>query len=136
MEVRSPAWEAVSDAIRKMDDAEYPIVQLSWKDVGSCFHDEESLNIIGGASGFALFEMIGGWKFENPAGGEEDVRLWQSDQGYFCKRKNLILDIDEVLMLVEVYFNTGSYEAVQSECLVRRNARALPEGAATRTGGF
>jgi hypothetical protein len=122
VQVRSPKWEEVSAAIRKMDDDEYPIVQLSWKDVNSCFDDEESFNIIGGgASGFALFEMIAGWNFQNPCGGDEDVRLWQSDQGYFFKRKNIIVDMDKVLRLARVYFETGSYDAVQHECSTGRN---------------
>jgi hypothetical protein len=122
VEVRSPKWEEVSAAIRKMDDDEYPIVQLSWKNVDSCFSDEESFNVIGGgASGFALFEMIPGWKFDNPDGSDEDVRLWQSDQGYFCKRRNIIVDIDEILKLTRVYFETGSYDAVRRACSTRRS---------------
>jgi hypothetical protein len=121
VEVRSPKWKAVSTAIRKMDDREYPIVLLSWKDVDTCFDDEDAFNIVGGASGFALFEMNPGWKFENPDGGCGDVRLWQSDQGYYCKRRNIIVDIDEVLKLTRVYFETGSYDAVQRACSTSRN---------------
>jgi hypothetical protein len=118
MEVESPKWEDVAVAIRRMDDNEYPIVQLSWKDVGTCFDDEESFNVIGGAvAGYALFEFIPGWNFEDPIGSDEDVRLWQSDQGYFCKRKNIIADVEKVLELTCIYFETGSYEAVQRECL-------------------
>jgi hypothetical protein len=76
VEIRSPGWEAVAAAIRKMDDDEYPIVQLSCKDVNCCFDDDESFNIIGGGtSGFALFEMTAGWNFEDPDGSDEDVRL-------------------------------------------------------------
>ena len=101
-----------------MDDNERPIVQLSWKNVESCFDDEESFNVIGGTvSGFAVFECIKGWSFEDPLGDDEDVRLWQSDQGYFCKRKNIIADVDKVLELARVYFETGSYDGVQSVCL-------------------
>lgn len=56
-----PDWDTVSEAIRKMDDNEFPIVQLSWKAVDSCFNDEASLNIVGGSvPGFALFEMMPG----------------------------------------------------------------------------
>lgn len=114
VEVPSPDWEAVSAAIRQMDDNEYPIVQLSWEDVESCFDDESSFNIIGGGNaGFAIFEM-NGWRFEEPNGGDEDVRLWQSDQGYFCKRRNVMADIDVVLKLARVYFVTGSYDQVRS----------------------
>lgn len=118
LEVRSPDWETVSAAIRQMDDIAYPVVQLSWEDVASCFDDEESFNVVGGAgSGFALFEFIPGWSFETPAGGDDEVRLWQSDQGYFCKRKNLIADVDDVLKLARVYFDTGSYDEVRRACL-------------------
>ncbi len=100
-----------------MDDKEYPVVQLSWKDVDTCFDDEASFNIIGGAvSGFALFEFLGAWKFDDPNGGDEDIRLWHSDQGYFCKRRNVIVDIPTVLQLTQIYFETGSYEEVQRAC--------------------
>ena len=103
-----------------MDDAEFPIVQLSWNDVDSCFDDETSFNIVGGsATGFALFEFIPGWKFDSPEGGDEDVRLWQSDQGYFCKRRNIIVDIGLVLKLSKVYFETGSYDQVRHACSSR-----------------
>lgn len=121
LEVASPTWEAASAAILKMDDDEYPIVQLSWKDVESGFDDEESFNIIGGrVTGFALFECVQGWVFDDPAGGDEEVRLWQSDQGYFCQRRNIVGRVEEVLVLARVYFETGSYEAVQREVLARR----------------
>lgn len=120
VEIREPSWEEVSAAIRQMDDAEFPIVQLSWNDVDSCFDDEASFNIIGGPpTGFALFEFFPGWKFDDPGGGDEDVRLWQSDQGYFCKRRNIIVDIALVLKLSKVYFETGSYDEVRHACSSR-----------------
>jgi hypothetical protein len=122
VEVRSPSWETVSAAIRQMDDNEHPIVQLSWKDVDTYFDDEESFNIIGGgASGFALLETMGRWKFDNPTGGDEDVRLWQTDQGYLCKRRNIIDDIDAVLRLTKIYFEIGSYHEVRRACSTRQN---------------
>jgi hypothetical protein len=114
-EIRQPSWLAISAAIRAMDDDEFPWIQLSWKKaVASCGEDEQSLNIMGGAdAGFAVFEFMGRWQFEDPLGSNEDVRLWQSDQGYYCKRKNIIADVGDVLMLAQVYFETGSYEALE-----------------------
>ncbi|RDS81894.1 hypothetical protein DWU99_15865 [Dyella psychrodurans] len=109
-----------------MDDNGHPIVQLSWDDVDSCFDDESSFNIIGGgASGFALFEM-NGWQFDDPRGSDEDVRLWQSDQGYFCKRRNIIDDIDVVLKLARIYFETGSYDEVRRACSDLSRLAGLP----------
>ncbi|MFK2873488.1 casein kinase II subunit beta family protein [Dyella lipolytica] len=113
VEIRSPGWEDVSAAIQRMDDNEYPVVQLSWEDVDTCFEDEASFNIVGGtASGFALSEM-NGWRLDDPNGSDEGVRLWQSDQGYFCKRRNIIAEIDVVLKLTKIYFETGSYDEVR-----------------------
>jgi hypothetical protein len=121
LEAALPTWEAASAAILKMDDDEYPIVQLSWKDVESCFDDDESFNIIGGrAVGFALFEFFKGWEFDDPTGGDEDVRLWQSDQGYFCQRRNIIANVEDALTLARVYFETGSYNAVQQAVQARK----------------
>jgi hypothetical protein len=113
VEVRSPAWQDISAAIRQMDDNQYPAILLSWDEVDTCFDDESSLNIFGGiARGFALNEM-NGWRLEDPNGSDEEVRLWQSDQGYFCQRKNIINEIDVVLNLAKVYFETGSYDEVR-----------------------
>jgi hypothetical protein len=120
-EVVSPRWEDVSAAILGMDDNEFPIVQLSWKAVESGFDDEESFNIIGGrVPGFALFECVPGWEFDDPAGGDEDVRLWRSDQGHFCKRRNIVASVEDVLTLARIYFETGSYVAVQQAVQARR----------------
>jgi hypothetical protein len=88
VEIKSPKWQDVSAAIRRMDDNEYPIVQLSWKDIDSCFDDEASFNIIGGpVSGFALFEVMPGWHFEDPLRSNDDVRLG--------KRSGIFLQTEE-----------------------------------------
>jgi len=117
VEIPSPGWEDVSAAIRNMDDNEYPIVELSWADLEEGDVDEESFHIIGGAaSGFAMSNFSGDWQFEYSNGSDEEVRLWQSDQGYFCKRKNVIADVDVVLKIARVYFDTGSYDEVRRAC--------------------
>jgi hypothetical protein len=117
VEIRSPDWEDVSAAIRQMDDNEYPLVEMSWANMDDGDVDEESLHIVGGgASGFAMTNFTGEWRFEDPDGGDEEVRLWQSDQGYFCKRRNIIADVDVVLKITKVYFETGSYDEVRRAC--------------------
>ena len=114
VEIAQPLWLDVSAAITKMDDDEHPSIQLSWKNVSSGGEDEESLCIFGSSAvGFAVFEFMGRWQFEDPRGSNEEVRLWQSDQGYYCKRKNIIADVGDALMLAKVYFETGSYEPLE-----------------------
>jgi hypothetical protein len=122
LETNRPTWEQASEAVQRMDDDEYPWIRLSWKNVGSSDEDEEAFCIMGGrGAGFALFEFMGRWQFEEPLGSDEEVRLWQSDQGYYCKRKNIIGTVGDALKLAQVYFETGSYEALERASAVLRN---------------
>ena len=36
-----------------------------------------------------------------------------SDQGYFCKGKNVLTDVEKVLRITKVFYETGSYEALR-----------------------
>jgi hypothetical protein len=41
----------------------------------------------------------------------------QPRSGPLCKRKNIIVDVEKALEQARIYFETGSYEAAQRECL-------------------
>lgn len=108
--VRQPTWPSVEEAVCQMDNYSFPIVQLTCidDDDGKGF-EEDSFNIIGGDGRWALFHMMGEWQFEDPSGGSADVRLWDSDQGYFCKERNVLTDIGQVLRITQAFYNSGSY---------------------------
>ena len=112
--VANPAWAQVEAAIRRMDDYCYPIVLLNRSPCASsdeAFEDEDAFNIVGGAGRFALFEMLGRWKYRNLTGSTAKTRLWESDQGYFCEEREVLTDLDEVLRIVRCYFD-GGYDAL------------------------
>ena len=112
--VESPSWSDVVSAIRRMDNYCFPIVQLNVTDNDE---DESIFNIIGGAGRWALFHMMGEWQYDNPAGeaGDDDeVRLWDSDQGYFCKARNILTDVERVLRITKAYYDEGSYGRLDS----------------------
>jgi hypothetical protein len=58
--------------------------------------------------------MMGDWQYSDAAGSDEEVRLWTSDQGYFCAQRNILTDIDKVLRIVKVYYETGSYAGLDA----------------------
>jgi hypothetical protein len=93
-----------------MDNYCYPIVQLNTED------DDENpalFNICGGSGRWALFHMMGDWQYEDPTNiDESEVRLWDSDQGYYCKAKNILTDIEKVLRVVRAYYHSGSYRGL------------------------
>ena len=116
-EESKPSWETVESAIRQMDNVLFPIVALSCFDLSNQpegFEDENSLNIIGGNGKYAITHRYGEWQYEKKNGETQEVRLWESDQGYFCKEKNILVDIEEVLKFVKKYFETGDYSQLSA----------------------
>ena len=105
----SPAWSHVDAAIRRMNNYCFPIVELNTTDEDT---SESIFLVIGGAGRWALLNIMGEWQYEDPEGGEEEVRLWDSDQGYYCKRKNVLTDLEKVVRIAKVYYDTGSYDGL------------------------
>lgn len=105
--VLNPAWEDVETAVRQMDNYYFPIVQLFLSEDPEA---EDTFNIIGGKGRFALLHFMGYWQYEDPDGDDTEASLWESDQGYYCKEKNILTDIEKVLRITRKFFETGSYE--------------------------
>lgn len=105
--ITAPTWSDVESAIRRMDNYCYPIVELSTTDKEE---DENIFVICGGGGRWALFQIMGAWQYEKPGGSDKEVRLWDSDQGYYCREKNILTDVSEVLRIVKSFYETGSYE--------------------------
>lgn len=109
--VNVPTWAEVEEAIRRMDNYCFPIVELNATD------DEDSqtmFEVVGGGGRWALFNIMGTWQYADPAGSNEQVRLQDSDQGYFCAAKNVLTDIDRVLRIARAYYYTGSYDGLDA----------------------
>lgn len=111
-DILSPEWPQVEAAIRRMDNYCYPIVELNRTEYED---DEDIFNIIGGNGRWVLFHMMDDWQYEDPNGSDKEVRLWDSDQGYFCKERNVITDIEKVLRITKEFFDSGSYKNLNSK---------------------
>lgn len=106
-DVPSPSWSQVESAIRRMDNYCFPIVQLNCTE----FEDDEDIfNVIGGNGRWALFHMMGEWQYEDPSKDDGEVRLWDSDQGYFCEQRNILTDVEKVLRISKAFYDSGSYD--------------------------
>ena len=110
-EIDSPSWSDVEEAIRRMDNYCFPIVQLNTTDNDE---DENIFNVVGGDGRWALFHMMGDWQYAEPGGSEKEVRLWESDQGYYCREKNVLTDVEKVLRIVRKFYEAGSYDDLDS----------------------
>ncbi len=115
--VKNPKWEDVESAIRQMDNYCFPIVLLSLLEFDNgedVFGDDDAFNIIGAADKCALFHMIHDWRYEDPDGDTSEVRLWESDQGYYCQERHVLRDIEKALRIIKAFYDTGSYEDLDS----------------------
>ena len=107
-DVASPMWHDVEAAVRRMDNYFFPFISLSVDDDPEDFR-LEAFWVVGGDGRWAMLKSSGEWQYEAPGGSEEDVRLWDSDQGYFCKAKNIVTDINEVLRVTKAFYDSGSF---------------------------
>jgi hypothetical protein len=105
--INSPSWPDVEAAVRRMDNYCYPIVWLHTKENDD---DENIFSICGGEGRWALFHMMETWQYEEPGGSDKEARLWESDQGYYCREKNILTDLPKVLRIVKAFYETGSYD--------------------------
>lgn len=112
--VMSPKWSDVEAAVRRMDNYCFPCVQLNTTDDDDDAN-ESVFGVVGGAGRWALRQMNGYWEYEDPTSDdEEEVALWESDQGYFCQGRNILTDVEKVVRIVKAYYDTGSYAALDS----------------------
>ncbi|MCC9604208.1 hypothetical protein LOC67_26945 [Stieleria sp. JC731] len=106
-----PTWNQVEAAIRQMDNYCFPIVQLGCRDPDD---DNDSFNVVGGDGRLSLFHFMAEWLYDDSSGNRSEVRLWESDQGYFCCECNVISDLDLALRITKKYFETGSYDELDA----------------------
>lgn len=120
--VNYPSWQQVQAAIRRMENFCYPIVTIATDP-----EEQHALCVVGGPRRFAVADLTGTWQYERPDGGKEEVRLWASDQGYYCRERNIIRLRRTVLDLARTFFETGNFVKVAE-------VAALPEQPNRRTG--
>ena len=112
--VVKPTWDDVETAIRRMDNFCFPFICLN---TDALDPEDEGLDlfwVVGGGGRWAVLQASGEWQYEDLLKGSNEVRLWDSDQGYFCKEKNILTDVSKVLRITRAYYDTGSYAGLDA----------------------
>lgn len=109
-QIESPTWADVEAAIRRMDNYCFPVVWLNCDEDDNEDESEDIFCVIGGDGRWTLFRFMGEWNYEDPNGGDGEVRLWESDQGCFCRERNVITEAEKVLRITKKYYETGTYD--------------------------
>ncbi len=105
--VERPSWPDVQAAIRRMENFCFPIVTLA-----SDASEQDGLIVVGGPRRYAATRLDGSWIYERPDGGDREVRLWDSDQGFYCHERNVIRRRRKVLEIASTFYETGDFQKV------------------------
>jgi hypothetical protein len=104
---QEPAWAQVEAAIRALDGWQNAAVYL-W--TGSADRPV-GLEIRGGAAGrYALRELPGGWVYDDPAGGDEEVEVSIGELGHRCPAYSVCTDVERVVEIARGFVTTGAFE--------------------------
>jgi hypothetical protein len=109
-EVLDPPWEEVEAALRRLDRFGYPFLFLRLRpDVP----DDERLEVMGGAGAYWVAGSFGGYfqrRMVNPKGGDEEVRVWTSDQGFADQGQFVCEDIEIVVRVARYFAEHGDFD--------------------------
>src|SRR4051794_7639485 len=105
--VDHPSCAQVQAAIRRMEYYCHPIVTIATdaEEQHAPFGRQWSAPVRRGRS---YRDMA----FARSDGFDREVRLWASDQGYYCRERNIIRSRRKVLDLARAFFETGDFAKV------------------------
>jgi hypothetical protein len=115
-QVARPTWTQIEEAIRRLDKFHYPFLHL-WPTLDESQHelveDREWFTVIGGNGEYWFAATIAGrWEshYLNGAGGEQQVHLWTSDQGFMAADREVCRELNVVLQAARYYADHGGYD--------------------------
>lgn len=97
--IQAPTWDQIVESIIRLDRFQYPYIVMypsEYEDQG------DELSIIGGKGAWTAGG--GKWEYTNADGSNEEIELWESDQGYGCTMKHVMTDLDQVLDLAKQFY--------------------------------
>jgi hypothetical protein len=114
--VKDPSWEQIEQAVRRLDRYHHPFLFL-WPthDESKHFVDGscEVFEIIGGEGAYWIAGSFGGYfqrRMLNPAGGEQEIRVWTSDQGFADAERHICRDLEAVIHAARHYADHGGFD--------------------------
>lgn len=110
-DIHHPSWDAVEEAIRRLDGYWYPFVWL-FKDVEAPEDAFPDLNILGGPNEFTLdrFRDDEYVRYYDLSRGDDEIEVWRSDQGYTCEAKYCCPSLEIVLRAAKYYCEHGALD--------------------------
>lgn len=110
------AWSEIESAIRRLDRNRYPFLFL-WPTTDEAYHelaDDEVFQVMGGRGAWFVSATLAGsferWSLHFPEQGEEEVRVWESDQGHAAPARHVCFNLEAVIRVARYYAEHGGLD--------------------------
>ena len=107
--IRYPRWLDIEASIRRLDQYQLPFIWLL-NSVDATEDASPDFNVIGGKGLYAFDCRAEGREYRhcNPLGGDQEITIWRSDQGWDCAEKYVCTTLDIVLQAAEYFCAHGT----------------------------
>jgi hypothetical protein len=109
--IRNPSWDDIELAIRCLDRFCYPFIWL-WQDPDIDDDAIPEFNVMGGDGEYTMDYGPEGTelRYYDPTRGDEEIKVWQSDQGYVSQAKYCCSSLDIVLRVTRYFAEHGTLD--------------------------
>src|SRR5262249_53464039 len=107
----NPTLEDIETAVRRLDRFEYPFLHL-YEDANAADDDPPALTVMGGQGEYTMFSGFNGDElfYFDPSRTDEEIEVWQSDQGFSCAAKNCCGSLDAVVGITRYFCEHGELD--------------------------
>lgn len=113
--IQFPTWTQVETAICELDKHSRPFIVLApVADESERFDGEsEFFEVLGGQGDYWVAGSMNGYwqrRAVNPSGGETEIVLWTSDQGFSSPSRYVLHDLGAVLHAAKYYYEHNGFD--------------------------
>jgi hypothetical protein len=106
---RGPRWTDIKTAVSRLDRDEWPFIWLHTEEPPKDDMPNNMFCVMGGRGEYDLCLYRDGdeIRYFDASRSDEDIRIWESDQGLWARHKNLCNDLSLVLEITRHFAETG-----------------------------
>jgi hypothetical protein len=104
-----PSWEVIESAIVRLDRCYHPFVWL-YARADAPEGDPADFEVVGGRGAWAVVCRAGGAELwlSNPSAGDDEIEVWESDQGTSIAERLVCTLLGEVLLAARHFAEHGT----------------------------
>ncbi len=107
----NPTLEDIETAVRRLDRFHYPYLYL-YHDANAAEDAPPEFTVMGGMGEYTMFSGFNGDElfYYDPGRNDEEIEVWQSDQGFTCAAKNCCNSLVAVIGITRYFCKRGELD--------------------------